>query len=172
MKNSLMLIIAGLVIIGYQIVGAVRASYTYEQKYSQLWSLADKSSTIPAKQQYISQFVTALKEGHDKGVFADNSALFLKTPNNSFEANLKALQSLSDRLTEIQSMNPSSFEYNTAIQQITAQEQGEAHAMLSVFRGCYDINNYLHVWDWVGLIVCLLGAGLIFIGFCLFDCWY
>ena len=139
----------------FQIRSVVMANYTYEKTYSQLWALADKSSTIPAKQQYISQFLDVLKKGKENGDFANYDALFLKTPNNSFDANVKALQTLSERLTEIQGMNPNSFEYNTAIQQITAQEQGEAHAMLAVFQGCYDLNSYFFVWDWVGgLIFC------------------
>jgi len=140
----------GLTLMGIQLRENIVAEYHYEKTYAQLWQLADKSSTIPAKQDYIKQFVTALKDGKSKGEFADNNAVFLKTPNNSFDANLKALETLSLRLTEIQNMNPSSFEYNTAIQQITAQEQGEAHQMLSEFQGCYNLNSYSLVWGWIG----------------------
>lgn len=129
-----------------------RAAYTYENKYGQLWELADKSSTISAKYSYINEFVIALEKGYTNGDFADYNATFLQTPNNSFQKNLEALKTLSERLGEIREMNPSSFEYNTAIQQITAQEQGEADAILAVFKGCYNRENYPITWGWIGNI--------------------
>lgn len=152
------LLLIGLAILGRQIVADIGANYRYERKYTQLWELSDKSSTIPAKQQYITQFVTALKTGRTNGEFADNNALFLKTPNNEFDSNLKALETLAGRLNEIQGMDPSSFQYNTAIQQITAQEQGEAHQLLSVFQGCWRLNNCFTLWQWVGGIVVAIGC--------------
>jgi hypothetical protein len=141
------------------------ANYNYEKNYGQLWKLAEKSSTIQAKQQYITQFVNALKEGKTNGLFADYNALFLKTPNNSFDSNLKAVETLSERLIEIQNMDPKTFEYNTAIQQITAQEQGEAQDLISIFTGCYDLNNYFSVWNWIGFIVTFFSIVLTLIGF-------
>ena len=160
MKTLLILTFIGALITINQIRNGILSSYNYEKNYSQLWSLADKSSTIPAKQQYITQFLNALKQGKTNGVFAEYNALFLKTPNNNFDTNVKALETLSNRLTEIQNMDPSSFQYNTAIEQITKQEQGEAGEMLSVFRGCYDLNNYFFQWYWVGGIISAVGGGL------------
>ena len=115
-----------------------------------MWELSDKSSTIPAKQKYISEFVLNLENGYKKGDFASFDALFLKTPNNNFEANLNALKTLSQRLIEIQEMDPKTFEYNIAIQQITAQEQGDAHNLIGIIKECYFLNNYFIVWglDW------------------------
>ena len=142
------------------------ANYTFEKQYSQLWQLADKSSTIPAKQEYITKFLNALKAGKEKGAFSDYNAVWLRTPNNNFDANVKALETLSGRLIEIQNMDPTSFQYNTAIEQITKQEQGEAHAMIAVFQGCYDYANYFSVWHWVGgllivfSIVALVGGAI------------
>lgn len=43
-------------------------------------------------------------------------------------------------------MDANSFQYNTAIQQITQQEQGEAIDMLSVFQGCWYKENYILLW--------------------------
>ncbi len=120
--------ILGLITFG---IAKTHQRYTFEKDYTQYWNLADKSSTIQAKQQYVTKFVEALET--NKKRFAAHDAIFMKTPDNSFEQNLIALKTLSQRLEEIQDMNPSSFEYNTAIQQITQQEQGEAHKMLSVF---------------------------------------
>ena len=140
---------AGLVVLGYQIRTSIVANYRFERDYLQLWQLADKSSTIPAKQKYIAEFAAKLKEGSTHGEFATHDAIWLRTPNNSFEGNLAAVETLAGRLTEIQQMNPSSFEYNTAIQQITAQEQGEAGNMLVVFEGCYMLQNYPVAWRWI-----------------------
>lgn len=47
-------------------------------------------------------------------------------------------------------MDANFFQYNTAIQQITQQEQGEAIDMLSVFQGCWYKENYILLWDWIG----------------------
>ena len=136
------MLLVGCVLIAYQISMQVLADYRFEKNYTQFWELADKSSTILAKQKYISQFVAALEAGYVKGDFSSHNAKWLTTPNNSFDANLGALKTLSARLGEIQGMKPSSFEYNTAIQQITTQEQGEARSMLDVFNGCYELANY------------------------------
>jgi len=163
MKTLLILTAIGALIFINQIRNEILSGYNYEKNYSQLWSLADKSSTIPAKQQYITQFLNALKQGKTNGIFADYNALFLKTPNNNFDTNVKALETLSNRLTEIQNMDPTSFQYNTAIEQITRQEQGEAKEMLSVFRGCYDLNNYFFQWDWIGSVIFVI-SGILFIG--------
>jgi len=144
--SILVALVLTVVLIGQEVF----ASYTFEKKYAQLWELSDKSSTIAAKQQYMNEFVSALRKGQTNGEFATHNAVFLKTPNNEFDSNVKAVETLSKRLTEIQDMNPSSFEYNTAIQQITAQEQGEARQLLSVVEGCYTLENYPMVWSWYG----------------------
>lgn len=159
-----LLIVASVIILTLQIRSLILSRYTYEKQFSSMWALADKSSTIPAKQQYITQFLTALKVGETNGVFADYNATWLKTPNNSFAANVKAIQTLSDRLTQIQDMDPASFQYNTAIQQITAQEQGEAHRMLAVFEGCYDRACYPIIWGWIGVILFTLSVVALFVG--------
>lgn len=145
----------------WQIRTAVIASYKIENQYTQLWQLADKSSTIPAKQKYISQFVAALEAGRAKGDFASHDAKWLQTPNNDFDQNLDALKSLAGRLDEIQKMDSTSFQYNTAIEQITKQEQGEAGPMMGVFEGCYTLQNYPMVWDWIGGIFVALECGLV-----------
>jgi len=166
-RTGQVMLLVGLVLMAYQIRTQVVSSYRMEKNYTQLWELADKSSTIPAKQKYIAQFVAALEAGHAKGDFATHNAVWLETPNNSFEANLGALKTLAARLDEIQEMKPSSFEYNTAIQQITAQEQGEAKAMLGVIIGCYELANYPAVWNWIGLIIIIIEPLLIFFGWAL-----
>lgn len=145
-------LIIGLLMAVIMIRAEVLSRYRFNKTYMQLWELADRSSTIPAKQKYVAEFVAALSAGNTNGDFAANDAVWLKTPANSFASNLEALKTLASRLDEIQKMSPTSFEYNTAIHQITQQEQGEAGAMLTVFRGCYVLAGYPVVWDWIGML--------------------
>lgn len=146
------------------IVAETRASYQYEREVHSYWSLADKSSTITAKAGYLDQFVRALGQ---QGLAGTYDAVIYPTLDNSFDANFEALKSLQGRLHEIQQMNVTSFEYQTAIQQITAQEQGEAKAMLNVFEGAWFKRHHFMLWDWVlmlqvvfGMLVLLPGLGL------------
>ena len=155
----------GIFIAGLQIGGCVRSNYSFEKKYLYAWELADRSSTIEAKANYIQQFVDAISTNKDD--FAEYNAIWLQTPENKFENNVSALVSLKDRLNEIRKMDVSSFQYNTAIQQITAQEQGEAHGLIRHIQGCYDLENYWYVWDWIGgvftisaIVLCIVGGGV------------
>lgn len=97
----------------------------------------------------------------------------LQTSDNNFSTNVIVLGTLVDRLKEIQGMNPNSFEYNTAIQQITAQEQGEAHRMLLVFEHCWDMASYPIMWGWYNeiflIITCLMWWLAGEFGYCLLD---
>jgi len=131
------------------IVNEIKLTYRYEREIFSYWSLADKSSTLSEKAQYVGQFVKALEKSIKKGVY---NAVVFPTMDNSFDYNLKALKSLSARLNEIQTMNKKSFEYQTALEQITKQEQGEAEAMLSVFKGCWQLDNYPRHWDWYAVL--------------------
>lgn len=158
------MIVASLVIGGCQIRSQILSDYKQEKQYGQYWALADKSSTIPAKQKYLRQFVDSLRGGYANGQFASYDAVWLQTPNNSFESNLKALETLADRLDQIQAMDVTSFQYNTAIEQITKQEQGEASAMLRVFGGCYELANYPIVWEWIGGLILTTWILLLFAG--------
>lgn len=150
-------ILWGIIAITVNVLG----KYDYNRNYASLWSLADKASTIPQKATYIDQFTKKLENSPMRG---DYDAVFLKTPDNSFDKNLEALQSLQLRLKEIQTMDVTSFQYNTAIQQITAQEQGEAGRMLGVFSGVWWKTNHFFLWDWVGTIHVLVILILFFFG--------
>ena len=129
------------------IIVGISCYYNYENSVYCWWSLADKSSTISAKEENIDKFVDALSKTIN---INDHNAMFLKTPNNSGKYNFEALKTLQSRLKEIKNMKVNSFEYQTAIQQITAQEQGEAKEMLKVFDGIYTKTNYPICWDWYG----------------------
>lgn len=128
------------------IIGNVRSGYEYEREIHSYWSLADKSSTISAKAAYLDKFVVVLEQ---QGLSGQYNAILFPTPDNSFDLNLQALKTLQGRLHEIQQMNVTSFEYQTAIQQITAQEQGEAKVMLDVFEGAWYKQRHFLLWDWI-----------------------
>jgi len=135
------------------IVGNIRTSVEYDRVIYSNWTLADKSSTIKAKSDYINKFVTALESA---GLQGQHDAVFFPTPDNDFDLNMQALKTLQGRLIEIQSIDINSFAYQTAIQQITAQEQGEANAMLGVFEGVWFKQNHFLLWSWVQDIQWLL----------------
>lgn len=140
----------------------IRASYEYENNISAEWTLADRSSTIPAKRQHLDKFVTVLE---NSGLQGSNNAIIYPTAENSFDNNFAALKTLQSRLHEIETMDVRSFEYQTAIQQITAQEQGEANSMLAVFAGCWYLKHYPLLWEWIGmLLVCVLYGGVAITG--------
>ena len=122
------------------------AEYQYSNKIQSYWELADKASTIDQKSEYLSKFIVAIE---DEGLGGHNAIVF-KTPDNSYDENIKALKSLQSRLDDIKDMDVTSFEYNTAIQQITAQEQGEASQMITVIKQIWYKNHYFLLWDWVG----------------------
>jgi len=153
-------LVIALIWLTINIISEIRRDYLYTNEFSSYWELADKSSTIEEKARYINLFVEALEKS---GLQGEYNAIIYKTPTVSFDKNLLALKSLQQRLEEIKTMDIRSFEYQTAIQQITGQEQGEAQEMLDVLHGCWVKNNYFFYWDWVGAInwclwVCLLIA--------------
>lgn len=141
----------------------VIGSYKYEKEISSYWELADKASTIPKKAEYIDEFVKNIELYNFKDKY---NAIILTTPNNSFNLNYEALKSLQLRLHEISSMDVTSFQYQTAIQQITQQEQGEAEEMLKVFKGIWWKDHYFMLWNWIGYLqFILVCAGIIVGGF-------
>lgn len=141
---------------------AVRGGYEYERIVFSFWTLADRQSTIAAKGVYMDKFVEALKAQHLDGTY---NAIIYPTPDNAFDTNYAALLTLQARLHDIEKMDVTSFQYQTAIQQITAQEQGEAKPMLDVFEGCWWKARYsIFLWDWVNALCA--GVLLVFGGIC------
>lgn len=131
------------------LVVAIPASYQYEREINSFWEIADKSSTIAKKSEYVDKYVAAVEAQHFEGEY---DAIVYPTLDNSYEGNIEALKTLQARLREIQNMDVSSFQYQTAIQQITAQEQGEADKMLRVFEGLWWKRYHFLLWDWVGIL--------------------
>ena len=163
--NSVVFLFALLFGIGWGIA-EFQADNEYSNFAGSYWELSDKASTLTQKATYLDQYVAALEA---PGKFAPNNATIYRTPNNSFDQNMVALKSLQGRMHQIQGMDESSFAYQTAIQQITQQEQGEAHGLTSTFEGCWYLQNHYFLWGWhdgivwtlIGLL--LLGTGLLFL---------
>jgi hypothetical protein len=141
------------------IVYEVRANYDYDNTIGSYWSLGIKASTLQQKSTYLDQYVAALEAQHLEGM---NDAVFLKTPDNSFDQNMVALKSLQGRMHQIQGMDEQSFAYQTAMQQITAQEQGQAEHLTSNFSGCWYLRNNSLLWGWHDIL-----AWLAMIVFCI-----
>lgn len=64
-----------------------------------------------------------------------------------------ALKSLQGRMHQIQGMDEQSFAYQTAMQQITAQEQGEATHLTDTFKGIWFRQKHLFLYDWVDILM-------------------
>ena len=152
-KTSIVLLVMPVILSITLIITSFYVDAKYTRGYKCHWNLADKSSTIATKQEKIRAFVDAIEEGNSKGEFSSHNAIFFTTPDNELLSNLKMLKTLDQRLSEIREMDVKSFEYNTAIQQITAQEQGEAHKMTVIFEGCWVLKNYPFLWEWIRVTV-------------------
>ena len=161
MKKGILLVLLGVVSLVGLIWLIVYANYQWDNSVLSNWSLADKSSTIQAKSDYINKFVLALKSND----LADNDALIYKTADNNCANNIQAVATLQGRLEEIKGMNPASFEYQQAIQQITAQEQGQASEMLSNLHGCWLKTHWYWLWNPFAILGEILGIiGLFVVG--------
>jgi hypothetical protein len=154
--------LVSLVIAIIMIFGFFSVRNDYRTRYYYYWDMADKSSTLQQKYDYISKFTDALKQ--DERQFAQNGALIYKNPGNSFELNLKAVFSLKERLGKIKDMDENSFAYQAAIQQITEQEQGEAQEMICVFYRSWLIENHIGYY-FMAMWQIILWAVFIVLGF-------
>lgn len=128
----------------FRLNGHISAHAEYSNLAGSYWDLAEKSSTIKDKSTNIDLFVYKLES---LGLQNTNSALIYKTINTDFNKNFAALKTFQSRLHSIDTMNVNSFAYQTAIQQITQQEQGEADDMLSVFSECYYKVHYYFYYN-------------------------
>jgi hypothetical protein len=151
--TGIVLIVLGFGLMFFRGCNHFEQEWEYENKIGNNWDLADAASTIEQKSAYMDQFVKSLENSGLQGM---NSHLFYQTPISGFNQNLIALKSLQLRLKEIKNLDVNSFAYQTAIQQITDQEQGGARDMINVFESCYYKKNYYWYWDWriiVGMLI-------------------
>lgn len=111
-RSGITTVIVCLILLVLDISFGIIAHYQYDKQFESYWSLAVKASSIEKKIEGIDKFVTAIESTGYNGKYA---ALFLETPDNSFDANLEALKSLQARLHQISAMDIKSFEYQTAL---------------------------------------------------------
>lgn len=131
------------------------------------WILADRASTIKQKSEHIDLFIEALKKMELENL---NASYFWPQPNLDFNLNLLALESLQKRLHAIIKMDENDFAYQMAMQQITAQEQGEAKEMIDVFYSCWLQKNHYTYWNPLIVMGFLaLQIALLIIGFVIRD---
>lgn len=152
-KLGITLVLLGSIFAILRGIGHLYVSYKYSQTIESNWDLADRASTISQKSEYIDKFIASLESCNLNGT---HDAILFDTPENSFDENIKAIKSLQSRLKTISTMKESSFEYQTAMQQITAQEQGEAKNMLNVFQGCWEKENYYTFWNKIMIVSFLI----------------
>lgn len=134
----------------------IYVSYEYTNEIGCNWDLSERASTIAQKSEYMTKFMKALEAAKLDGV---NSNLIMETPESDFTQNMKALKSLQQRLIDISGMDENSFAYQTALQQITAQEQGEAHDMLDNLKECWKRQSHYTIWNE------LIGIGFLILQF-------
>ncbi len=140
----------------------VYSGYEYDKTIGSNWDLADRASTLAQKSEYVNKFVIALDSCKLDGI---NNSIFLATPDRGFSENMRALKSLQNRLIQISCMSESDFAYQTALQQITAQEQGEAHELTRNLYGCWQKVNHYTLWnDLISLSFLLLQFIIIVVG--------
>jgi len=143
----------GIALIIFAVAISFWASYIYSVSFGSSWDLADRASSIEQKQVMIHQFYTQLESAS----LSEYNALIFKTPENNCGNNMIALSSLDKRLGEIRNLDPEGFAYQTAMQQITEQEQGQADALTSTLKGCWTLKHYLLAWDWINATIFTLG---------------
>src|SRR5208283_4301723 len=127
----------------------VLVSYEYDNNVGSYWELGVKASTLQQKTVCLDKYVAALEA---QGLAGSYDAVFLQTPDNSYDQNMVALKSLQGRMHEIQGMDEQSFAYQTAMAQITAQEQGQAANLTETFSGCWYLRNHAELWNWYDVL--------------------
>ena len=150
-----------IILTGVYITYCVYANFNWENNVYSNWTLSDKSSTLQAKSDYMDKFVLALQSNN----LADNSALIWKTADTDCQKNVDAVKTLRDRLTQIKGMDETSFQYQQAIQQITAQEQGQADGMIATLHSCYQKTHYYLIYNpWLFSLTILSLTIMMFFG--------
>ena len=149
--------LTALVLIAVYVVGNLRVAAQYENQLGGYWTLSVRASSLPLKLQYLNQFVAAVDSAHLSG----HNAVLFPTVQNDVGQNIGTLKSLQQRLNEIQTMDVMSFQYQQAIAQITAQEQGEAEAMLSDIAGTWCLEYHPWLWAWYQGIAWFVIFGLL-----------
>ncbi len=157
---GIILIIAYVAIATVRLVNHIRFRYEYSNEIGSYWDLSEKAATIKLKSEYMDKYVAALEKSGLQGM---NEALFYPTPTSDFNQNFITLKSLQQRLIDIDTMDIQSFAYQTAIQQITDQEQGQGDEMIGVFKGCWLKAHHYTYWHGLFVLIAVIIEALILI---------
>lgn len=161
------MIVGGIAFFTVRIGNRISIYYEYQAKIGNYLDLSKRASTISQKSEYINKFVSALEKEELEGI---NDALFYPTGENSFDENFKALKSLQIRLKDIDSMDENSFAYQTAIHQITEQEQGMAESLKYIINNCWQKKYHYTYWNnLIGISFLIVQFLLVMIGICLYN---
>ena len=134
-------------LLGFHAIQEIYTNYECNRDLLSYWKLSAKASTLKQKSLYLDKFVANLEAAHLSG----NNALILKTPDNSYEQNMATLKSLQSRMEEIKSMDVKSFEYQQAMYQISAQEQGGVNGVGDLI-GVWYLDHHPSVWGWIDVV--------------------
>jgi hypothetical protein len=134
-------------LLGFHAIQEIYTNYECNRDLLSYWKLSAKASTLKQKSLYLDKFVANLEAAHLSG----NNALILKTPDNSYEQNMATLKSLQSRMEEIKSMDVKSFEYQQAMYQISAQEEGGVNGVGDLI-GVWYLDHHPSVWGWIDVV--------------------
>jgi hypothetical protein len=134
-------------LLGFHAIQEIYTNYECNRDLLSYWKLSAKASTLKQKSLYLDEFVANLEAAHLSG----NNALILKTPDNSYEQNMATLKSLQSRMEEIKSMDVKSFEYQQAMYQISAQEEGGVNGVGDLI-GVWYLDHHSSVWGWIDVV--------------------
>ena len=140
-------------------INQYKADIQWNEAAGKYWTLADRASTLEAKRTNINLFVSAIDKLNLKGT---HNTIFFEQELNGFDANFTALKTLQTRLAEMNGMDQNSMAYQQAIQQITAQEQGDAEEMIGNIYGCWMKDQHMLLfgcvvgWLWLAVIIVII----------------
>ena len=144
----------------------VYSSYFYDVKISQFVKLADDASTADKKLEYLLKYENAIRSF----IWNNEARYVFKRERLTRDKQLEIIGTLVQRLTEAKTMNPVSFEYQTAMSQITGQEFNHTLADIdSIIHDCWLRQSAFAVFClWFAWIPCLLGI-LIGVGLLIYE---
>jgi hypothetical protein len=142
MATIVITVIAGFSLLFLMLATNAYINYKWKCEAEQYMLLADDASTADIKLLYLRQYRRAIEQKVTR-----NDARYIFTQERlTRDAQLGVLATLICRLEQISTMDAKSFEYQTAMQQVTGQEFD--HAMTDVdgvFKDCWRRQS---IWRW------------------------
>jgi hypothetical protein len=141
-------------------VSTYMASFPYKQNVESYLGMADDASTAALKLEHLLEY----KKSVLKMVKGDDARFIFKTPQTKKAAQMAILDSLIDRVSTTAKMKTDSFEYQTAMNQITGQEfEGTINSTNQMFFSMYERQNgwNSYLWMdgfWLVILLAVLGA--------------